>query len=182
MSNLLQQTVYQLTGALLWPVICLLLLSVVHTAYVLGETLVEAWQRRGRTQRLADLANPPPGMKRRRGIAEFLRQRAADPEASSWLLADRTEASLTRRIDRARLWVRLGPALGLAGTLIPLGPALTALAVNDLKALAEGLILAFGATVLGLLSGGVSWMLATTTERWYRLDLSEIRHGIEVTS
>lgn len=182
MSNILQQTVYQIANALLWPVILLLLFSVLHTAYVLGETLVEAWQRRGRAVRITDLSKPPSSMAARRGIAEFVKQRAADPEASPWLLADRTEAALTRRIDRARLWVRLGPALGLAATLIPLGPALTALAVNDLKALADGLILAFGATVLGLLSGGVSWVLATTIERWYRLDLSELRSAIEVAS
>lgn len=96
-----------------------------------------------------------------------------------WLILDRAEADLAARVDRARAWVRLAPTLGLAGTLIPLGPALLALARSDLRQLSEGLILAFGTTVLGLLAGGLAWVVATTRERWYRLDLAEVRHGLE---
>jgi hypothetical protein len=149
MGELLQRTVYELTSLLLWPDIVLLLISVGHAFFLAGEALVEGL-RRGRTVRhLTDPSAPPPGMGRRYGIAEWGRQAAADPGASPWLLLDRTEATLVRRVDRARLWVRLGPALGLAGTLIPLGPALLGLAANDLEALSAGLIIAFGTTVLG---------------------------------
>jgi biopolymer transport protein ExbB/TolQ len=43
--------------------------------------------------------------------------------------------------------------LGLMGTLIPLSPALTALAQGDTETLAAKLKLAFSATVLACLSG-----------------------------
>ena len=38
-----------------------------------------------------------------------------------------------RRLERTRLLVRAGPALGLMGTLIPLSPALAGLAGGDVR-------------------------------------------------
>ena len=40
-----------------------------------------------------------------------------------------------RRLERTRALVRLGPALGLMGTLIPLSPALAGLANGDVAQL-----------------------------------------------
>ena len=56
---------------------------------------------------------------------------------------------------------------------------MTALAANDLQILSQRLILAFGTTVLGLIAGSIAWIVATTLERWYRIDLAEIRHSLE---
>ena len=116
----------------------------------------------------------------RQGVREWRRQRGADPSAAESLILDRTEAALAARVQRARTWMRLGPALGLAGTLIPLGPALVALAENDLASLSDRLVLAFGTTVLGLLAGGLSSLVASAQDRWYRLDLTELRHAMEM--
>lgn len=43
--------------------------------------------------------------------------------------------------------VKLGPMLGLMGTLIPLGPGLAALSNGDMKSLAQAVILAFDTTL-----------------------------------
>jgi biopolymer transport protein ExbB/TolQ len=56
---------------------------------------------------------------------------------------------------------------------------LLALAENNLKALSSGLIIAFGTTVLGLFAGALGWIVSSAQERWYRLDLAEIRHALE---
>jgi biopolymer transport protein ExbB/TolQ len=179
MFDLIQSIIYEFSNILLWPCCVLLILGVIHTLYLFGSLLAEGHQRRGSAQALKDPLSPSAGMARRTGIARYVRQRAIDPDCSSWLALDRTEASLAATIDRARFWVRIGPALGLAGTLIPLGPALMALAENNLKALSSGLIIAFGTTVLGLFSGALGWIISSTQERWYRLDLAEIRHALE---
>lgn len=179
MIEQLQQTVYVLTNLLLWPVVAALLFGMAHTLYLLGGLCGEALRRRERPEAVRDPASPPEGMRNRRGFLEWRRQSESDPNATPWLLLDRTEAALAARADAARIWVRLGPALGLAGTLIPLGTALTALAANDLQMLSQRLILAFGTTVLGLTAGSIAWIVATTLERWYRLDLAEIRHALE---
>ncbi len=179
MIEQLQQTVYILTNSLLWPVVIALLFGMAHTLYLLGNLCAEAFQRRGKAVAVVNPDEPADQMKRRQGFLEWKKLSTLDPSANRWLLLDRTEAELSRRVDTARIWVRLGPALGLAGTLIPLGSALTALAANDLQILSQRLILAFGTTVLGLVAGSIAWIVSTTLERWYRLDLAEIRHSLE---
>ena len=178
MMNLLLSAVYALTSVLLWPVVLVLLFAVLHCMFLIGEMLIEQ-RERGAGKAIRSLSEIPPSMRSRQGVQEWIKQRDADHEADVWLLLDRTEAALARRMDRARIWVRLGPALGLCGTLIPLGPALLALAQNDLTQLAEGLILAFGTTVMGLLAGGLAWLVMNVQQRWYRMDLAELRSALE---
>lgn len=126
-----------------------------------------------------DPKNPSDFLSRLQGVQEWKKQMFLDADASPWLLLDRTEAALKKRIDKVRIWVKLGPALGLAGTLIPLGSAMSALAANNLKLLSDGLLIAFGTTVLGLISGAICMIVVSYYERWYGLDLAEIRHALE---
>ncbi|MEM7586260.1 MAG: MotA/TolQ/ExbB proton channel family protein [Acidobacteriota bacterium] len=72
-----------------------------------------------------------------------------------------------RRIERADLLARIGPILGLMGTLIPLGPGLAALGQGDLATLAAAVITAFDTTVLGLLAGLVGFVVGRWRRRWY---------------
>jgi len=79
-----------------------------------------------------------------------------------------------RRLERTRLLVRAGPALGLMGTLIPLSPALAGLAAGDVATLSENLRVAFSVTVLGLLIGAVAFGLSLVRDRLYGQDLSDL--------
>lgn len=72
-----------------------------------------------------------------------------------------------RRIDRADLLARVGPMLGLMGTLIPLGPGLAALSRSELDVLAEAVTVAFNTTVLGLLAGILGFVIGRLRRRWY---------------
>ena len=62
-----------------------------------------------------------------------------------------------RRLERTRILVRMGPALGLMGTLIPLSPALAGLADGDVATLTDNLRVAFSVTVAGLLIGAFAF-------------------------
>jgi len=77
-------------------------------------------------------------------------------------------------LARLGLGIRLGPILGLAGTLIPLGPALLALSTGDVGALSSKLVVAFTTTVLGLLVGGLCFAMHSVRRRWYMQDLNDI--------
>ncbi len=88
-------------------------------------------------------------------------------------LADYDLASL-RRLERTRLLVRAGPALGLMGTLIPLSPALDGLARGDVDQLSENLRVAFSITVLGLLIGAIAFGISLVRDRLYAQDLSDL--------
>ena len=85
-------------------------------------------------------------------IADRVRAAGGAEDRIAKALADFDYASL-RRLERTRLLVRAGPALGLMGTLIPLSPALAGLAEGDVAELSSNLRLAFSITVLGLLVG-----------------------------
>ena len=71
-------------------------------------------------------------------------------------MADYDYTSL-RRLERTRILVRMGPALGLMGTLIPLSPALAGLADGNVTELTDNLRVAFGVTVAGLLTGPLAF-------------------------
>lgn len=77
-----------------------------------------------------------------------------------------------------RLLIRLGPSLGLIGTLIPMGPALAGLANGDLVSLSQNMQVAFSTTVLGVLVGGIGFVIYQT--RKYRFALG--MHKLEFTN
>ncbi|TVP58969.1 MAG: flagellar motor protein MotA [Halomonadaceae bacterium] len=84
-----------------------------------------------------------------------------------------------RRIDRADLIARVGPMLGLMGTLIPLGPGLAALGRGELDLLAQAVTVAFNTTVLGLLAGILGFLLGRMRRRWYDAAMNELEQAQE---
>lgn len=90
------------------------------------------------------------------------------------------EILISKRVERTRMMVRLGPIFGLMGTLIPMGPALRALAQGSVTILTEKLIIAFGTTVVGLLIGSVAYILTVIRSRWYEEDINEIYYICEI--
>ncbi|MFQ5749911.1 MAG: MotA/TolQ/ExbB proton channel family protein [Planctomycetota bacterium] len=93
------------------------------------------------------------------------------PEANRAALVRALGESCRRSLLFPHFGSRAGPALGLMGTLIPLGPALTALATGDLATLSERLVVAFTTTVAGLLVGVLCFAVAQVRSRWYSADL-----------
>ncbi len=73
---------------------------------------------------------------------------AGEDAGVEYALAD-YELAVERRLERTRILVRAGPALGLMGTLIPLAPGLAALGHGDVATLATDLRTAFAATTIG---------------------------------
>ena len=179
MEELIHNAIGVITGLLLWPVVLTLLFGMGYALFNLGNMLVESYQRKGKPETIADPRSPSQHLSRFHGIQEWKKQLALDPSAPLWLIHDRTEAALKKRIDAVRNWIKLGPALGLAGTLIPLGGALKAVGVNNMKLLSDHLGIAFGSTILGLTAGVICMLIACNYERWYGLDLAEIRQAIE---
>lgn len=85
-----------------------------------------------------------------------------------------------KRLERTRILVRVGPMLGLMGTLIPLAPALVGLARGDTQQLADNLVLAFSTTVVGLLIGGVAFAVSIVRDRIYSQDISDLEYLLEL--
>jgi len=90
------------------------------------------------------------------------------------------EYLISKRLEKTRLIARIGPMLGLMGTLIPMGPALIGLSHGDIETLAENLIIAFGTTVVGLLVGAVAYSIAMIRTRWYDRDMDDMEFISEI--
>jgi biopolymer transport protein ExbB/TolQ len=90
------------------------------------------------------------------------------------------EFDVERHLERLKIAVRVGPILGLMGTLIPLGPALIGLTSGDIEVLAKNLTVAFTTTVAGLFVGAVSYTIFTLRRRWYAQDLSDVAFYAEM--
>ena len=179
--------------ALRTPVLVLALLVLLVCATELGRFATELWwrMRAGRgalraiaRQAVVEPAQAPalsaraPSSFAAAAVMEIARASAAgesgDLEAA---LAD-FELAVQRRLDRTRILVRAGPALGLMGTLIPLAPGLAALGRGDVATLAGDLRTAFAATVVGLLVGTVAYALTLTRTRMYTEDLTALERAV----
>lgn len=192
----IEDVVFDAANALRIPVLIAALLALAVVLYELGTLGAELLRRRRRN--MADLEQAATGA--RQALAAGDRPRAelqlrlvatsaamarvfdlvlgflghpGAPQRIAKALADFDLDSL-RRLERTRLLVRAGPALGLMGTLIPLSPALTGLADGDTKQLSDNLRVAFSITVLGLLVGAVAFGVALVRDRLYAQDFSDV--------
>ena len=84
------------------------------------------------------------------------------------------ETKLGKTIERTDIVTRIGPTLGLMGTLIPMGPGLAALGAGDVNTLANAIIVAFDTTVVGIGAGAVGYFVSKIRRRWYEEDLSNL--------
>ncbi|MCX2584363.1 MotA/TolQ/ExbB proton channel family protein [Pedobacter sp. MR22-3] len=76
-----------------------------------------------------------------------------------------------KQIQWARYAVKIGPTLGLIGTLTPMAKALSGLSQGNLSSLSSQMITAFSTTVLGLVIGGIAYSIMHIRIRWQRKDL-----------
>ena len=95
-------------------------------------------------------------------------------------LISNEETRLIKSTNKTDIMVRLGPILGLLGTLIPLGPGLAALGTGDITTLAESLTIAFDTTVTGLAVGGIGYLISKFRKQWYESDLIDVETLAEV--
>jgi biopolymer transport protein ExbB/TolQ len=84
------------------------------------------------------------------------------------------ETRLIKKTNKTDILVKVGPILGLLGTLIPLGPGLAALGSGDILTLAQSLTIAFDTTVTGLSVGALSYLISKFKKQWCESDLINV--------
>ena len=154
----IRKVLFELANAL-QPVVAIGLLALIGWSLVLlGGAAREKWERMREPDR------------RTRQFAQRMSDESADLETARREL-DRIELALVRRVESAGFAARLGPMFGLAGTLIPLGPALRDFGAGDSSGFADNLVLAFATTVAGLLVSGLCLWVSALQGRWFEEDL-----------
>ncbi|MDI6725155.1 MAG: MotA/TolQ/ExbB proton channel family protein [Methanobacterium sp.] len=95
-------------------------------------------------------------------------------EAFARKLIENEELKIAKSLEKTDVVTRLGPTLGLMGTLIPMGPGLAALGGGDINGLAQAIIIAFDTTVVGLAAGGIAYVISKVRKRWYEDNLTTL--------
>lgn len=193
-----EQILFDVSNALRVPVLVLALAALAIVLVEAGRLLVELRRRRNRSlwqleraveeargrlagglsaEALATLMPFAWNHEMEEALAGVVEQ-SGRPQAEARIakrLAEYDYLSL-RKLERTRILVRMGPALGLMGTLIPLSPALAGLADGDVATLTENLRVAFSVTVAGLLIGAVAFAISMVRDRLYAQDYSDVEY------
>lgn len=195
----IEEFLFSVSDALRWPVLIAALLGLAWSIIEIGILVAEMWRRRRRSPSTLEDAvdqaeyyvatgNNPAAISwlnlvswsapMRRAMEAVVVLRSA-PDAENRIakrLAEFDYVSL-RRLERTRILVRMGPALGLMGTLIPLSPALAGLGEGNVTELTDNLRVAFGVTVAGLLTGALAFGVSLIRDRLYAQDFSDVEYA-----
>jgi len=158
MTNPIESAMYAASQLFLYPVLVAIAVLFVHAFYALGAFAWQSWQRH-------------------RGAAGGFELAAALAQSPRMTLTD-LEALAVQRMEFARIATRVAPMLGLVATMIPMGPALMALADGQLADVSRNLMVAFSAVILALVAAAISYTVVNVRRRWYAVDLAAIEHGL----
>ena len=95
------------------------------------------------------------------------------PAHVSRLLAD-YEILADKDLATSKTLSKMGPMLGLMGTLIPMGPALVGLSTGDIASMAYNMQVAFATTVVGLFAAAIGFITQQVKQRWYLQDMTNL--------
>ena len=84
------------------------------------------------------------------------------------------EIAADKDLAISKTLTKLGPILGLMGTLIPMGPALVGLSTGDIASMAYNMQVAFATTVIGLVAGAIGFLTQQVKQRWYLQDMTNL--------
>lgn len=191
-SALLKSFIYIISSSLLYPVLFLL---VVLTGWILiysGSFFAE-WLERIRLKKYPPERLPRiirqgdnPGIFSHRvnsyikDIQRLLNNEDRSTEAEIENFLQEKTLSIWKSLDRSRMVIRIGPGLGLIGTLIPMGTGLAALGQGDMTKLSSDLVIAFTTTVVGLAVGIAAYFFYTVKRRWVEEDIKNIELATEI--
>ncbi|MBO4741354.1 MAG: MotA/TolQ/ExbB proton channel family protein [Bacteroidales bacterium] len=116
--------------------------------------------------------------KNRSLVVAYLRQlwENRDNNALTEKLLGNFEIAADKDLAISKTLTKMGPMLGLMGTLIPMGPALVGLASGDIASMAYNMQVAFATTVVGLFSSAIGFATLQIKQRWYVQDLNNIEY------
>lgn len=101
-------------------------------------------------------------------------------ESRMELLLAEYEMEADRNVASSKVLTKMGPILGLMGTLIPMGPALVGLASGDIASMAYNMQVAFATTVVGLVVSAIGFLTQQVKERWSMKGLTALEYLADV--
>jgi biopolymer transport protein ExbB/TolQ len=111
-------------------------------------------------------------------VEDYLRQVIASRgnEARIELLVSEYEIEADKQLSTSKVMTKMGPILGLMGTLIPMGPALVGLSTGDIASMAYNMQVAFATTVVGMVISAIGFVTQQFKERWLVRDMAVLEY------
>lgn len=187
-SEFLNTSLSAISQGLQIPVIILLLLILIFAVYTLGKLLSEYFSRKKVPVKLIkemiydiydaescedikNIVNNADIQKSQKTVLIELAESEHLSKKSRQTLArrliDNEEDKITQNLQKTDIITKVGPTLGLMGTLIPMGPGLAALGTGDVTTLASAITVAFNTTILGIGSGAATYLASKLRRRWF---------------
>ena len=178
---------FGIANSLLIPDIILLIVFFIRALVLLGSTYNQFMVRRRNNRRLSTVIKElqPSGISALRNLlpkkhdalfTEYLADILDHPadEAYTDYLITHYETEVAKDVNLSRLLTKLGPVLGLIGTLISMSPALVGLSTGDISGMAYNMKVVFSATVVGLVISAVGLFTQQLKTRWYAKDVNNL--------
>ena len=191
--NFISDILFWISTGLLVPVIVLLILLFLRSLLLVGSFFGQYLniRKNGRTLRTRLEGLTPETVRDLESIllkgsnslsVRYLNEILAHKDSPAHirrLLAD-FETDADKDLSSSKTLTKLGPMLGLMGTLIPMGPALVGLSTGDISSMAYNMQVAFATTVVGLFSSAVGFMTQQVKNRWYMQDMTNLEFVAEL--
>ena len=192
--NLISNILYWISTGLLVPVIVLLIYFFLRSLVLTGGFFGQYLSVRKNGKKIHDslegltvdnIGSLPEALPTNGSLSmNYIRQIVAvrDNKAKMEKLLGEFEIAADKDLGISKTMTKMGPMLGLMGTLIPMGPALVGLSTGDISSMAYNMQVAFATTVVGLFVSAIGFLTAQVKQRWYLQDMTDMEYIVDLAS
>lgn len=190
--NYISDILYWISTGLLVPVIVLLIFFFGRALLLIGsffgqylairrtESLIAKELDGLNKENVATLSERLPKKNPSLVVTYMNRLLMADSVAMRQRLLSDFEIAADKDLSTSKTLSKMGPMLGLMGTLIPMGPALVGLSTGDIASMAYNMQVAFATTVVGLFAAAIGFITQQVKQRWYLQDMTNLEFVAEL--
>lgn len=184
--NFISDILYWISTGLLVPVIVLLIFFFLRSLLLIGSffgqylairrtaSLISTELDSLTKENVQSLAERLPKKNPSLVVTYMKRLLVADSAAMRQRLLADFEIEADKDLSTSKTLSKMGPMLGLMGTLIPMGPALVGLSTGDIASMAYNMQVAFATTVVGLFAAAIGFITQQVKQRWYLQDMTNL--------
>ena len=189
--NYISDILYWISTGLLVPVIILLIFFFGRALLLVGSFFGQYMATRrtaallrqeldGLRDNVSSLSEHLPKKNPSLAVTYMNRLLRADSTAMRQRLLSDFEIEADKDLAVSKTLGKMGPMLGLMGTLIPMGPALVGLSTGDIASMAYNMQVAFATTVVGLFAAAIGFVTEQVKQRWYLQEMTDLEFVAEL--
>ena len=182
--ELISKMLFWVANSLLIPDVIILLVLFVRALILIGGTYNmyivkrkndKAFDRLVKDGRIDELRVALPD-KDNSLYMSYLRDMLSHPASEYYAdyLLTKYENEAEKDVALSKMLSKVGPVLGLIGTLISMSPALVGLSTGDISGMAYNMQVVFATTVVGLVISAVGLVSLQFKQRWYAKDTNNL--------